>query len=173
MRLRFALLSCLFLSCLFLTACNTTRSDMPAFDAKAAEVINQQGKGKIEGHAFFRSNSGTVYYAAGEWVRLIPATAYAQARFEQIYGNGRFNKPSLFAPAATADPDYVRMMRSTKAESTGRFTFENVAPGNYFVATQITWVPDGEIVAKGGTIYETVTVTGKETDPIKVVVSGK
>lgn len=35
------------------------------------------------------------------------------------------------------------------------------------------WKPDGAFLSEGGLIYEEVTVTGAETKPVEVVVSGK
>jgi hypothetical protein len=143
------------------------------FDPSEAAYINQQGKGKIEGHAFLRDKHGqvNVRYAAGEIVRLVPATAYARARFATFYGGSKF-VPAISIPKFTQNEDYAAFTRTTKAESTGRFTFDNVAPGRYFVTTQLIWQPKDTILSEGGAMYEEVTVTGTETDPIKVVLSG-
>jgi hypothetical protein len=72
-----------------------------------------------------------------------------------------------------SDPEYRKFTRSTKAESDGRFTFDNVAPGTYYLWTQATWYADNAILPSGGIIYEKVTVKGDETEPVKVIVSGK
>ena len=72
-----------------------------------------------------------------------------------------------------ADPVYLQFIRATKADSGGRFSFENVAPGRYYIWTTATWVPDNWIIPAGGLIYETVTVTGREPKAIRVIVSGK
>ncbi len=156
-----------------LSGCQTTAPPPSiAFDAKAAEFINRPGKGQIDGHAFFRAENGRVIYAAGEPVWLIPVTPYSEARFAQLYGNAKFARAQFF-PAASTDPDYAKFTRTTKAESSGRFSFERVSPGDYFVSTSVTWRPEGAMLPSGGAIYERVAVTGKETDPIKVIVSGK
>ena len=72
-----------------------------------------------------------------------------------------------------SDPEYRKFTRSTKAEADGRFTFDNVAPGTYYLWTQATWYADNAILPSGGIIYEKVTVTGDETGPVKAIVSGK
>jgi hypothetical protein len=163
---------CLLLAALVLAGCNA--SSAPAFDPRAAEIINQAGKGTIEGHAFFRDEKGKVIYAAGEIIRLIPATPYADARFSQLYGSSKYRRAGLLGlTGGDPDSEYARYSRTTKAESSGRFTFENLAPGSYYVVTQITWLPDGSLVAQGGSIYERVTLSGKESEPVKVIVSGK
>lgn len=80
---------------------------------------------------------------------------------------------SRFVPCVSSrDSDYSAYTRTTKAGSTGRFSFDKVAPGRYFVTTQITWAPKDSFMIEGGAVYDEVTVTGKETDPIDVVLSG-
>jgi len=157
-----------------LSACNRTGPD-PAipFNPSEAAFIRASGKGTIEGQAFLRDKHGqvSVRYAAGELVRLVPATAYAQARFAQFYGEKKF-VPATSIPRIDPDPEYASYTRTTKAGSTGRFTFDNVAPGRYFVASQLTWTPKGEWLQEGGAMYEEVVVTGKETASIEVVLSG-
>lgn len=157
---------------LSVAACQTTAEAPVAFDAKAAAFIHQQGNARIDGHAFYRAESGRVIFAAGEHVWLVPVTPYSAARFAQLYGDGKYARAQFF-PAASNDPDYAKYTRSTKAESNGRFSFERVAPGDYFVSTSVTWRPEGAMLQSGGAIYERVTVTGKEQEPIKVIVSGK
>lgn len=161
-----------FLCALALSACNSARSDI-RFDAAEAAFIRQEGKTKIEGHAFLRDRRGerNVRYAAGEVVRLVPVTAYAQARIERLYRGHKF-VPAIFAPNDTPDPEYAAYTRTTKAESNGRFTFDKVAPGRYFLTTQLVWTPKDALISEGGALYEEVTVTGKETGPIEVVLSG-
>lgn len=155
-------------------ACQQTpqRIETP-FDTKAAAFIHKQGEGRIDGHAFLKRFNGRVTHAAGENVWLVPATPYARERFARLYGGRKF----LAATSALRmenDPVYAQYTRKTKAESNGRFTFENVAPGEYFIATTVTWqdTPDSYF-ARGGAIYETVTVTGKEEKAIKVIVNGQ
>ena len=105
-------------------------------------------------------------------VRLIPATAYARERFAKLYGDAKFVPASAYPKTQATDPRYGDFIRTTKAESTGRFTFENVAPGSYFISTQVTWQKEGALFPEGGALYETVTLTGREADAVTVIVSG-
>jgi hypothetical protein len=158
---------------LALASCQSTAERPPiAFDAKAAEFIQHEGAGRIDGHAFYRSDTGRVIFAAGENVWLIPRTPYTDRRFAQLYGSEKYSR-ARWLPSVEADPDYVKYTRSTKAESNGRFTFDHVGPGEYYVATSVTWRPAGSFVMSGGAIYERVAMTGKEKEPVKVIVSGK
>jgi len=163
----FALLS----STLALSAC---ASDVAVpFDPQEAAFIHKQGKASIEGEAFFRAETGRVIHAAGEWVNLIPATSYADARFRALFGTEKYLRATRLFWMEDADPTYMQFIRATKANSHGRFSFEQVAPGRYYGWTTATWVPENWIIPAGGLIYETVTVTGQETKPIRIIVSGK
>ncbi len=143
-----------------------------AFDPSAAEFINKPGGTKIDGHAFFRAETGRVIFAAGEYAYLIPVTPYAEQRFFQVYGKGKYIQ-TKYMPWDDADAQFKKYMRSTKAESTGRSSFDKVGPGEYFIATSATWQPENSFLTVGAAVYERVTITGKETEPVKVIVSGR
>ncbi len=164
-----------FLSVLFasgLAACRSTHIDSPvAFDASEAAFIQKDGKATIEGHAFVTNRSGGVVNAAGQTVWLIPSTAYARQRFAAIYGGAK-SIPARAIPKADSDPAYSQYTRQTKTTSGGKFTFEKVAPGDYFVVSQMTWKKEDAMFPDGAAMFETVKITGAETDSVDVVVSG-
>lgn len=157
-----------------LAGCRSTdaTSLSATFDAKEAEFVKRQGATRVDGHAFLKLPSGKPIFAVGETVRLIPATAYARERFEKLYGSAKFVAAANYPAQLPADPAYGDYMRLTKSESSGRFSFENVAPGTYFVSTAVVWKPEGEFLPRGGAVYEMVTVTGKEEKPIKLILNG-
>jgi hypothetical protein len=160
---------------LLLAACNTTQqAALPAtpFNASEADYIKTAGKATIEGHAFLKDKSGTVKVAAGEVVRLVPASSYAQARFAHFYGGAKFVAAASI-PKIEPDPNYAAYTRTTKTESNGRFTFDKVAPGHYYVTTQLIWEgKEGALFKQGGAFYEDVNVTSADVGPVKVVLSG-
>ena len=166
-----------WLACFFgfpLAACSVLAGPpgpiLAVFDVKEAEFIRHDGKTKIEGHAFLKQKAGGTLNVAGEVVTLVPATAYARERFEKFYGERKF---TASLPLVEPPPEYKAFMRTTKTESSGHFEFEKVPPGTYFVATQMRYQRANSFFSDGGAIYESVTVTGKETDDkVKVVVSG-
>jgi hypothetical protein len=155
-----------------LVACNSA-APLARFDPAEAAFIRKEGQGTILGHAFLRDLHGgaSVRYAAGEMVRLVPATAYARERFAQFYGQNKFVS-ALQMPTPSQDPDYAAYTRTTKANATGRFSFDKLAPGRYFVTTQLIWTPKGGLMSEGGAMYDEVEVTGKEIEPIEVILSG-
>lgn len=142
------------------------------FDPKEAAHVKQTGATRIDGHAFLKLPSGKPIFAVGETVRLIPATAYARERFQKLYGGAKYVAAKDYPAQVPADPAYGDYMRVTKSESSGRFSFETVAPGTYFVSTAVVWKPEGEFLPRGGAVYEMVTVTGKEDKPIKLILNG-
>lgn len=154
------------------------------FDAAEAAFIRKQGTTKIEGHAFWRDEKGGVINAAGEIVRLVPVTAYSRARFAVLY-RGQRSIPAGQIEQAPADPQYAEYTRTTRAGAKGRFEFEDVAPGEYFVAAQVRYQDKDTYVhlqagafhrfmrmgSDGGAMFETVKVTGKEEKAIKLVLT--
>jgi hypothetical protein len=164
--------SVLVMALIALAGCRATATPTLAFDPQAASFIQKQGEGTIEGHAFYRSEKGKVIYAAGEYVWLIPVTPYSDQRFTLLYGNAKYIRARSL-PKMDMDESYKTYTRSTKSESNGRFSFDHVPPGAYYVATQVTWQDPSDIFPQGAAIYERVTLTGKEDDSVKVIVSGK
>jgi len=155
-----------------------------AFDANEASFIKKPGKTSIHGHAFWRDDKGGTINAAGEIIRLVPATRYARERFASLY-KGQRSLPADQIPRVDVDPQYAEFTRTTRAESTGRFEFDNVAPGEYFVTAQVRYRDRDAYLQMnigsfhqrmrtgndGGAMFETVTVSGKEEKPIKLVVT--
>ncbi len=156
-----------------MAGCQATRQPATiAFSPEEAAFINKPGNGVITGHAFRTKPSGAVVNAAGEVVRLIPATAFARERFANLYGKRKYIPHSAYPRDDEVDPAYARYTRTTKAESNGRFVFEKVAPGTYFLTTQVIWGEETAFSREGGSVYDSVTLTGKETEPVQVILSG-
>jgi hypothetical protein len=157
-----------------ISACRSGPPPDIRFDPAETAFLDRPGTTTIKGEAFLPDESGdvSVRYAAGEIVRLIPASAYARARIGYLFESGKFARATT-APGLDADAEYQAHMRVTKADARGRFSFEKVPPGTYFITSQIVWKPKKSFFSEGGLIYDEVTVTGDETQPIEVIVSGK
>lgn len=143
-----------------------------SFSAEETAFIKKPGIGVIVGHAFRTRSRGQVVNAAGEVVRLVPATAFARERFRQLYGDRKYVPHSAYPRQDAVDPAYSDHTRTTKSQANGRFVFDKVAPGTYFVTTQVIWGEEEALIREGGSVYDTVTVTGKEHEPISVILSG-
>jgi hypothetical protein len=142
-----------------------------AFSAQEAAFIKRPGQGVIVGHAFRTRANGVVVNAAGEVIRLIPATAYARERFTQLYGSRKFLPVANYPRNDMVDPAYSDHTRTVKSEANGRFAFEGVPPGTYYVTAQVVWGDDPSS-REGGSVYDMVTLTGREAQPANVILSG-
>ena len=162
---------------LILTGCGNRApkpalSNAPPFDAKAAAYIHTQGKVLLRGEAFIVLANGRPTYAAGELIRLVPATAYANARFKALY-RGKTFIPAGQIPTVTPDPEYSKFTRTTVANGRGKFEFDNVAAGDYFVTAQKIIKPRGSFLPRGGAMYAKIRIAGSEHFPVKVIVTGR
>lgn len=156
-----------------LAACQASRPPATvAFSAEEAAFIRKPGTGAITGHAFRTRPSGTVVNAAGQVVRLVPATAFARERFAQLYGSRKYVPHGAYPREDAVDPAYAEHTRTVKADAGGRFTFDKVAPGSYFVTTQVVWGDEDAFSRAGGSVYDSVTITGRETEPVHLILSG-
>lgn len=156
-----------------LAGCQTSRpAATVAFSAEEAAFIRKPGTGVITGHAFRTRPSGTVVNAAGQVVRLVPATAFARERFANLYGNRKYIPHGAYPRDDAVDAAYAEHTRTTKAEANGHFGFDKVAPGTYFVTTQVVWGDESAFSREGGSVYDIVTLTGRETEPVDLILSG-
>ena len=156
---------------LALSACQSTIQTQAKFNPDEAAFIKKEGKGVISGHGFLKRPTGTTVNAAGEIVRLTPVTTYAQERFTKLYSGRKFVR-AISMPKVDVDPVYASYTRTVKADHMGRFSFDNVAPGSYFVSTQAVWRERGQYLPSGGAMYDIVTITGKEGQAVDVILSG-
>ncbi len=140
-----------------------------AFDPKSADYILKTGTGRIDGEAFLRRDYGRLVTAAGERVFLIPATAYAVERFDRMFGGDRRSYYGNLVDEPP--PEYLTYRRETKVDMTGKFTFENLAPGRYIVATRVFWTEPKSFFTHGGAMYDVVDVRKDETTT--AIISGK
>ena len=137
------------------TGCVATPEVKSKFNASEAAFINKTGNGTIRGQAFLRRNDGMVVYAAGSDVRLIPKSTYADERMNLIYGGGKIGR---YVQPVNNNAQYISMTKVTRANGEGRFEFKNVADGDYYVVTPVSWMA-GDI-RQGGSLMERVTIRG-------------
>lgn len=168
-----------FVGCLGLSlaACQSMSPPTPvvqaSFDPQQAAFIRKHGDGTIKGVAFITDDHGRAHREGGETVRLIPASDYAKARFDDLYNGAKFVAVQNYPKGVRIDPRYGTYMRTTKTLPNGKFIFTDVPPGHYYVATQVLWKPhDSSGAERGGAIYDTVQLNGHEDAPVSVIVSG-
>jgi hypothetical protein len=143
-----------------LASCSTVNVNS-TFDPTAAAYITTQGKATITGQAFLRRNDGVVVYGAGSTVKLIPKTAYSDARIAAMFKGAKVAPADVITGTEVTvkneDPQFAQYTRTTVANGEGRFTFPNVADGTYYVTAPVIWMVE---VPQGGTLLGTVTVSG-------------
>lgn len=139
------------------------------YDWVQASFIHLKGTGAIHGQAFLQKDNGGVIYAAGRNIVLLPATPYVAERFVKIYGERKYR--DILRPNVVfedTDKGFYNDQRVVKADPRGRFSFEKLAPGRYFVETVIVW-QQGDLPA-GGRLYDMVNVGDGEV--VEVMLSG-
>lgn len=130
----------LAMTILLLTGCQATQPKVTltsTFDPNEAAYINAAGSGSISGEAFLKTVGGDVKTAAGNNVELVPATRYARERIAAIYNGGACARQAVDFGAA--DPNYMRMTRRTVADAQGKFRFDGLAAGDYYIITFVIW----------------------------------
>jgi hypothetical protein len=102
-----------------------------AFPASEYDALAKTGTGIVKGQAFLKTRGGDVKVAAGNEITLNPVTSYS----EQWFMTGYVEKK----PLTEHDPRYEEYIMTTIADGDGRFTFQNVPPGRYYLTTAIVW----------------------------------
>lgn len=119
------------------------------FNPTEVAFFNKPGTAQINGQAFLKTVGGDVKTAAGNKVALVPVSAYSRERMNAIYGTGNCSTKAVdFGPP---DPQFERYTKNTTADGDGRFRFEGLSAGQYFVATTVSWaVPSGYVTIPQG-----------------------
>ncbi|AHG83073.1 Lipoprotein [Bibersteinia trehalosi USDA-ARS-USMARC-189] len=112
------------------------------FNASQAEKQLKQGTANITGSAFLKQRGGSVVTCAGEEVVLVPYTDYANEKMSLIYGNtekGFHNSKSTQYKLSGEDPEYRKFVKFTTCDAQGKFSFNNLADGTFFITTKVQW----------------------------------
>jgi hypothetical protein len=119
------------------------------FDPDEVAFFSKPGTAQINGQAFLKTVGGDVKTAAGNQVALVPVSTYSRERMNAIYGAGNCSTKAVdFGPP---DPQFERYIKNTTADGDGRFRFDNLSAGQYFVATTVSWaIPSGYVTVPQG-----------------------
>jgi hypothetical protein len=122
----------------------------------------QPGSNTVTGQAMFTTLTGETRDCAGMTVRLVPDSGYARQRFMELYGsdvsgvsNGLvFNKygPDL------SDPRYLIASKTTTCDASGKFSFDNVANGTWYVVSNVVWAGDSAPDSRGSAMFKRIQV---------------
>ena len=135
------------------------------FPLEEYQALSSSGTATVKGQAFLKARGGDVKFAAGSVVLLNPVTSYSLEWYEKSYLTDR--------PMGPADSRIWNFIRKQTANENGRFVFNNVPPGEYFVTTLITWEEpagfQGELRLHGGVITKRIAV--HDGDNIDIIVT--
>jgi len=101
-----------------------------AFNEAEFAPYRGAGSGSVAGQ-LVTSSGGEVHIGSGVHVTLLPVTAYTKEMVDRIIGNGE-----ILAPSDARLHPYVRI---AKTDDGGRFVFDHVPPGEYFVTGLNEW----------------------------------
>jgi len=112
------------------------------------------GTGIISGEVFLTTQGSDVKKAAGNKVFLNPVTTYSTEWFErQIIGGQHLKEP---------DPRTFPYHHETVVDSDGKFAFENLPLGAYYLACELSWEGPGQKSVTVGWAYAKVHLKAGE-----------
>lgn len=136
------------------------RVDVPFNEAEARALL-LPGSNTIKGSALLRQRGGGVVTCAGSTVTLVPATNYAKRRMWVLYEDREISRGGNIENTPLS---FYGATRQTLCNAQGFFSFENVADGEFFVTTRVTWMAGNS--PQGGGLYRRVSVQGGQTTEV-------
>ena len=170
MKVQFSILA----AALALSACSWNDNrwlPREVFHESSVAWSTQPGTNTVTGQALFTTLTGEMRGCSGMTVRLVPDSGYARQRFLELYGsdvsgasNGLvFNKygPDL------SDPRYLIASKTTTCDASGKFSFDNVANGTWYVLSTVVWAGDSAPDSRGSAMFKRIQV--KDGQSIEVL----
>jgi hypothetical protein len=143
------------------------------FDPAQAAYSREKGENVIKGQGFMRTRGGEIRTCAGSRVSLVPITDYSEERMMYLY-NIPSSSETRYTPwherykttFAYTDPEYEKFFITTYCDAQGNFLFENIADGDYFLATRVMWEAPYCVglncnnMFQGGDLMQRISVSG-------------
>jgi len=162
---------------LALSACAGTISarhergrDRDRFDPQAVAWSKKPGTNAIAGTAELQLTQGQTKTCAGLEVRLVPDAPYTRDRIAMLYGTASEGFVSTDEarrvqerPGAVVDPAYKGSHKVTTCDGKGRFAFNHLADGSYYILAPVVWRKAGAQGTEGGFLMQRVSVRDGET----------
>lgn len=147
--------------------CKSAPAPTGAFDPLAASYVLKNGRNTIEGQALLRSASGYVRTCRNEGVALYAVTAYSQEVVTLASGNtsGGFARAPLFSVLFDSSP-LATYSRQSACDDAGRFRFDGVADGQYYLVANIGWMVKS--ARFGGAVMKSIEVSGGSTRSVEL-----
>lgn len=153
-----------------LAACASNPNDLPDFPEHEYAATQQVGEGVINGDLYLTSASGAIQKGTNTKVILEPATSYMKAYYAK-FGNLDAAKRDPDVQPPVLDPRRATYVREAITDQNGRFDFDHIPNGTYYISSELTWSAqsDGKTITEGGTVTKLVTVSGSQ--PQKVLLT--
>ena len=146
------------------------------FDAAATKEQLHPGDNTIAGSAFLQMKDGGVTLGSGREVLLFPVNEFSSEWIKHWFGGTSkgFRQSFWGSPKfANIPQEFFDLKKTIVANAKGEFSFKNLADGEYYVVTSITWTittrqSNGYTTERdgGGHIFQKVAVSGGETQEI-------
>ena len=155
-------------ACASPTAPSAPEGETPArFDPEEVAYFYEAGPASIDGQAVMRRDDGAVQPCQGA-VTLKPGGAFSEQHMRETWGNAESANHNINAhEAIIVTPEleaYFEVKRHTTCDAEGRFRFEGLANGDYFVLTTVQWW-DGEYL-QGGQLMRRVRIRNGQSQQI-------
>ncbi|MGU3413739.1 hypothetical protein ACLBW0_08495 [Enterobacteriaceae bacterium C34A] len=124
---------------------------LPAFPQAEYDALKLTGNESLSGQAFLKTLGGDVKTAAGSQVVLMPKTSYTDFQFSIC---------NSYTLCEQEDMRAAKYEKVTTADAEGKFEFTDIAPGDYYIQTTVTWMrPSGAgLLPEGGALMAKATV---------------
>lgn len=145
----------------FVVGCSSYRPKTRYIDEEYAPYA-KEGNASVSGKAFVTVH-GEIKSGAAHTVYLVPVTSHSTEAFERGIVRNRAIEPEE-EPASEL---VKKCKRTVQADRDGKFRFEKLPPGNYYVYCQISYKRPNNGTADGTDIaYSKVTLTESEEKSI-------
>ena len=159
-------LTLLGLITLLFASCNTpskVKIQRVPYNPEEFAKYQKEGTATVTGQAFMKTEGGDVKYAAGNQVWLNPKTSMSDQWYNEAY-LGQDHVYTNFEWVGD-DKKYKDSIFYAQADGEGRFKFEKIPAGEYYLTTGIYWkVPSQYGLSKtGGVVTKKVTIKEGES----------
>jgi hypothetical protein len=127
----------------------------------------KDGANTINGFGVLRTVSGEARTCAGLAANVIPDSSHTRERMLAIFGSvvkGTRAANNGAVKFSNEDSQYTSLIRTTRCDGQGNFTFERVPDGTWYVTTSVVWKANpSSPLFEGGSMMQRVEVRGGQT----------
>jgi hypothetical protein len=132
------------------------------FNASDVTWSRAAGTATVEGRAAIPAGGGASRTCAGGEAQLLPASAYAAEMMRIVFGSeARGYAPLASSPRYPANiaADFKSTVRRIGCDAEGRFRFDSVPAGRWYVFSNVIWRSGGgEAAPEGGALMQRIDV---------------